>query len=93
MATSRIAGVQAFESRFPVLAANLRALVSSWLPAARDPSPIDDDANRETAAVAGRPERYQPPKPPFKALTHCALDWHWERRKRHNKRPPSTNPA
>jgi hypothetical protein len=59
MATSRIPGIQAFESRFPVVAANLRALVSSWLPAARDPSPIDDDANRETAAAAGRPERYQ----------------------------------
>jgi hypothetical protein len=57
MATSKQRGVQSFEARFPIVATNLRALVSSWLPAAREPSPVDEEngVNEETQ---GRQEGY-----------------------------------
>lgn len=57
MASSREDGIQGFESRFPIVATNLRALVSSWLPPARDPSPIDDERVID-GEVHGRQERY-----------------------------------
>jgi len=51
-------GVQtpSLEARFPIVATNLRALVSSWLPPAREPSPVDEEisANGESE---GRQER------------------------------------
>lgn len=58
MATSRYEGIHNFESQFPIVATNLRALVSSWLPPAREPSPVDDETpvNGENE---GRPERYR----------------------------------
>jgi len=57
MAASRASAVQAFESRFPIVAANLRALVSSWLPPARDPSPVDSHSTHKEEPSAGRIER------------------------------------
>jgi hypothetical protein len=57
MATARQDGSQSFESQFPIVATNLRALVSSWLPAARDPSPIDEET--VDGEVDGRQERYR----------------------------------
>jgi len=57
MAAPPASAVQAFESRFPTVAANLRALVSSWLPPARDPSPVDDHNTYKEEASAGRLER------------------------------------
>jgi hypothetical protein len=57
MATARQNGSQSFESQFPIVATNLRALVSSWLPPARDPSPIDEET--VDGEVAGRQERYR----------------------------------
>lgn len=57
MATVRQNAAHPLESQFPIVATNLRALVSSWLPLAREPSPeYDDDALDENAE--GRPERY-----------------------------------
>jgi hypothetical protein len=56
MAMARQEGIQSIESQFPVVATNLRALVSSWLPAARDPSPIDEETI--DSEPAGRQERY-----------------------------------
>jgi len=60
MATSRREGIQVFESQFPIVATNLRALASSWLPPARDPSPMDDE-NPIDKEADGRQERYQHP--------------------------------
>ena len=58
MATSRHDGIHTFESQFPIVATNLRALVSSWLPAAREPSPVEDDTAVD-GETEGRPERYR----------------------------------
>jgi len=58
MATSRDEGIHTFESQFPIVATNLRALVSSWLPPAREPSPVDD-GNQVNGESEGRPERYR----------------------------------
>jgi hypothetical protein len=57
MASTRREGIQVFESQFPIVATNLRALVSSWLPPAREPSPIDDEKPLDGQAD-GRYERY-----------------------------------
>ena len=57
MATTRREGIQVFESQFPIVATNLRALVSSWLPPAREPSPVDDEKPID-GQVSGRHERY-----------------------------------
>lgn len=46
-----------FESQFPIVATNLRALVSSWLPPAREASPVDDEKSID-GQVGGRHERY-----------------------------------
>jgi hypothetical protein len=52
-------GMMSFEARFPIVATNLRTLVGSWLPPAREPSPVDEE--REDAESAqGRQERYRP---------------------------------
>jgi len=58
MATSRHGGSHNFESQLPIVATNLRALVSSWLPPAREPSPVDDERAVDGDAE-GRPERYR----------------------------------
>lgn len=58
MASTRREGIQVFESQFPIVATNLRALVSSWLPPAREPSPIDDEKPLD-GQVDGRQERYR----------------------------------
>ena len=57
MATSRKEGIQSIESLFPIIATDLRTLVSSWLPPARDPSPIDDEYP-PNGEFNGRQERY-----------------------------------
>lgn len=58
MATSTQNGVHSLEARFPIVATNLRALVSSWLPPAREPSPIEESGG--SGIDEGRQER-QPP--------------------------------
>ena len=57
MATARKNGAHPLESQFPIVATNLRALVSSWLPPARDPSPEYDEKDPDEDDE-GRPERY-----------------------------------
>ena len=76
MATVRQNAAHPLESQFPIVATNLRALVSSWLPPARDPSPEydDDDALHETAE--GRPERYLH----YENGELTFTGWHWEQR-------------
>lgn len=57
MATPRHDGIVSIESQFPIVVTNLRALVSSWLPPARDPSPEEED-KPEAKEFQGRKERY-----------------------------------
>jgi len=61
MATTAENGVHNFDSKFPIIATNLRALVSSWLPPAREPSPVDEE-NVSNGETQGRQERYWPLK-------------------------------
>jgi len=74
MATvTKNAAVHPLQSQFPIVATNLRALVSSWLPPARDPSPEDDDNTLDDDAE-GRPERYLN----LYLYQLTFIDWHWE---------------
>jgi hypothetical protein len=74
MATVRKnAAVYSLESQFPIVATNLRALVSSWLPPAREPSPEYDDNTLDDEAE-GRPERCL-----YLYLHQLTFtDWPWE---------------
>lgn len=67
-------GVQApsLEARFPIVATNLRALVSSWLPPAREPSPVDEEIS-VNGENEGRQERYHHRLGRMKANRE---DWH-----------------
>jgi hypothetical protein len=57
MATSKNEQTQILQYQLPIVATNLRALVSSWLPPARDPSPMEDDV-QTNGDIEGRQERY-----------------------------------
>lgn len=75
MATKIDKETQALQYQFPIIATNLRALVSSWLPPARESSPDDgEDASR---AIQGRPERLG--NPPMNCLVD-GTDWLLEQR-------------
>lgn len=73
MAAAKKQRIQSLESLFPIIPTDLRELVSSWLPPAREPSPEVDEcaANIE---LNGRQERYH------NRHVNCTLtnkDWHW----------------
>jgi hypothetical protein len=58
MSTLRQEGTMSFAAQFPIVANNLRSLVSSWLPPAREPSP-EEEENAENQDFDARQERHE----------------------------------